>query len=314
MGMSLPSRADPPPCTIPQRGREQNEKCGLEEIIDIHEADRNEGQNGREDASDRRVDHSPHGITNRWCPVSPGNPVVLGWRRDTPLTREHPCDAPLRGETNVRKTALYWLGNSATVVATAMLLAACGNDVPVGPSPRATLATLATLTAAAQTGDLTSVAAAANSVTDNRAPDLGACDSLRVPTGNKVAFRAFAKGVQIYRWSGTSWIFVEPSATLSADAQGKSTIATHFAGPTWQSVSGGKVVGSVLKRCTPNPSAIAWLLLAAVPDDGPGIFQRTKYIQRVNTVGGNAPSLPGTVTGDLASVPYTAEYVFYRPQ
>ena len=195
-----------------------------------------------------------------------------------------------------------------------MLLAACGNDVPVGPSPRATLATLATLTAAAQTGDLTSVAAAANSVTDNRAPDLGACDSLRVPTGNKVAFRAFAKGVQIYRWSGTSWIFVEPSATLSADAQGKSTIATHFAGPTWQSVSGGKVVGSVLKRCTPNPSAIAWLLLAAVPDDGPGIFQRTKYIQRVNTVGGNAPSLPGTVTGDLASVPYTAEYVFYRPQ
>jgi len=214
----------------------------------------------------------------------------------------------------MRKTALDWLESSATVVAAAMLLAGCGNDVPVGPSTRATLATLAPLTAGAQTVELTSVVAAANSVNDNRAPNLGACDSLRVPTGNKVAFRAFAKGVQIYRWNGTSWIFVEPSATLSADAQGKSTIGTHFSGPTWQSVSGGKVLGNVLKRCTPNPSAIAWLLLGAVPDDGPGVFQRTKYIQRVNTVGGNAPSLPGTVTGELASVPYTAEYFFYRPQ
>jgi hypothetical protein len=213
----------------------------------------------------------------------------------------------------MRKTALHWLENSATVVAAALLLAGCGNDAPVGPSPRAALATLTPQTAGAQTVE-TSVVAAANSANDNRAPDLGACDSLRVPTGNKVAFRAFAKGVQIYRWSGASWIFVEPSATLSADAQGKSTIGTHFSGPTWQSVSGGKVVGSVLKRCTPNPSAIAWLLLGAVPDDGPGVFQRTKYIQRVNTVGGNAPSLPGTVTGELASVPYTAEYFFYRPQ
>ena len=215
----------------------------------------------------------------------------------------------------MRKTALHWLEHSATVVAAAMLLAGCGNDVPVVPAPRATLATrLAPLTATAGTGELTSVAAAANSANDSRAPDLGACDSLRVPTGNKVAFRAYAKGVQIYRWSGTSWIFVEPSATLSADAQGKSTIGTHFSGPTWQSVSGGKVVGTVLKRCTPNPSAIAWLLLGAVPDDGPGVFQRTKYIQRVNTVGGNAPFLPGSVTGELASVPYTAEYFFYQPQ
>lgn len=215
----------------------------------------------------------------------------------------------------MRKSAFYWLEHSVMVVAAATLLAGCGKEVPVGPAPRATLATrLVPLTAAAQAGELTSAAAAANSTNDNRAPDLGACDSLRVPTGNKVAFRAFAKGVQIYRWSGTSWIFVEPSATLSADAQGKSTIGTHFSGPTWQSVSGGKVVGSVLKRCTPNPSAIAWLLLGAVPDDGPGVFQRTNYIQRVYTVGGNAPSLPGTVTGELASVPYTAEYFFYRPQ
>ena len=45
---------------------------------------------------------------------------------------------------------------------------------------------------------------------DNRAPDLGDCQDLQVPAGNKVAFHAFGVGVQIYRWNGTSWIFVAP--------------------------------------------------------------------------------------------------------
>jgi len=44
----------------------------------------------------------------------------------------------------------------------------------------------------------------------------------------------------------------------------------------------------------------------------PGIFEPTTYIQRVNTVGGLAPSTPGTVVGEEARVPYAAEYFFYR--
>ena len=35
-------------------------------------------------------------------------------------------------------------------------------------------------------------------------------------------------------------------------------------------------------------------------------------IQRVNTVGGVAPSTAGSVVGEIAEVPYTAEYFFYR--
>jgi uncharacterized protein DUF3455 len=34
----------------------------------------------------------------------------------------------------------------------------------------------------------------------------------------------------------------------------------------------------------------------------------------VNTVGGNAPSSHGSTTGQVAEVPYTAEYYFYRAQ
>ena len=43
------------------------------------------------------------------------------------------------------------------------------------------------------------------------------CDSLRVPAGNRLSSRVYAKGVQIYRWNGTSWVFAGPEATLYAD-------------------------------------------------------------------------------------------------
>jgi hypothetical protein len=34
----------------------------------------------------------------------------------------------------------------------------------------------------------------------------------------------------------------------------------------------------------------------------------------VNTVGGKAPTDPGSFVGEEARVPYTAEYYFYRAQ
>jgi hypothetical protein len=68
----------------------------------------------------------------------------------------------------------------------------------------------------------------------------------------------------------------------------------------------------VIDRCTPQPDAIPWLLLAAVTSEGPGIFHRVTSIQRVNTVGGIAPADPGNFSGEVVRVPYTAEYFFYR--
>jgi hypothetical protein len=146
---------------------------------------------------------------------------------------------------------------------------------------------------------------------DNRAPDLGICQDLKVPDGNKVAFHVYAQGVQIYRWDGSAWVFVAPEATLFANAGFDGVVGIHYGGPTWESVNGGLVVGRNPKPCTPDPTAIAWLLIEAAPD-GPGIFHRVSYIQRVNTVGGRAPSVGGSTIGELARVPYTTEYYFYR--
>jgi hypothetical protein len=44
---------------------------------------------------------------------------------------------------------------------------------------------------------------------------------------------------------------------------------------------------------------------------GHGAFARVTYIQRVNTIGGTAPSEAGAFVGDEAGVPYTAEYYSY---
>lgn len=147
---------------------------------------------------------------------------------------------------------------------------------------------------------------------DHRAPDLGSCQALHVPEGNKVAFHVYAGGVQVYRWNGATWSFVAPEAVLFADAGFEGVVGIHYEGPTWQSVSGSKVVGALLERCTPDPDAISWLLLGTVFTEAPGIFQRVTFIQRVNTVGGNAPIDPGNFIGEMARVPYTTDYFFYR--
>ena len=150
---------------------------------------------------------------------------------------------------------------------------------------------------------------------DNREADLPTplCDRLQVQ-GGRVAFHVYALGVQIYRWNGTSWAFVAPSARLFADAEYHAEVGIHYAGPTWESNSGGKVIASRLESCAPDPTAIPWLLLQTVSTEGPGIFDHVTSIQRVNTAGGLPPAAPGAYIGAEEEVPYTAEYYFYRDQ
>jgi hypothetical protein len=145
---------------------------------------------------------------------------------------------------------------------------------------------------------------------DNRAPEVP--DSIAVEPGNKVHFHGYAVGVQIYTWNGASWGAAVPEATLF---HGNGVVTIHFEGPRWQSNSGSIVLGAVAKPpVTVDTNAIPWVLLKAVSTEGPGIFADTTFIQRVHTTGGKAPSVNGTFVGQVARVPYTADYFFYRHQ
>jgi hypothetical protein len=146
---------------------------------------------------------------------------------------------------------------------------------------------------------------------NNFGPELPpACGSIQVPAGNKVALRVYAVGVQRYRWNGASWDFVEPVAILYADSNYRVKVGTHYAGPTWDSILGGKVVAAREASCSPDPASIPWLLLRTTSADG--ILSSVTFIQRVNTKGGLAPIAPGASTGVIAEIPYTTEYYFYR--
>jgi len=143
---------------------------------------------------------------------------------------------------------------------------------------------------------------------------------LEVPAGNSVSFHAYATGVQVYKCTETSpgvfaWVFKEPIADLYANQGYNGQTSGHYAGPTWESNSGSKVVGSKLQGATVDPTAVSWLLLIAISSQGPGPLDGTSYIQRVNTVGGLAPTTGANATtvGQEIQVDYQAEYYFYKP-
>jgi hypothetical protein len=191
----------------------------------------------------------------------------------------------------MKSTASLWAGRSLIVIAAAVS-SACGDNTPVA----------ATAPRAAAIADLNN---------GNRLPDLTGCEFLAAPDGSTLVLQAFGVGVQIYHWNGTSWGAPTPAATLYADAGLQAVVADHFAGPTWRSNSGGTVVGSVLNRCIPDAASIPWLSLSGVAE-GPGVFQHVTFIQRLHTVGGNAPAEAGTIIGEERRVPYTADYLFYQ--
>jgi hypothetical protein len=144
-------------------------------------------------------------------------------------------------------------------------------------------------------------------------------ENLKAPAAEVLSLEAAATGVQIYECNARKdeparfeWIFKAPEADLFDRAGNK--IGKHYAGPTWESNDGSKVVGEVKARDNgPDPSAIPWLLLSAKSTSGTGVFSQTKSIQRVHTVGGAAPkeACSQAQAGKIARMSYKATYDFY---
>ena len=148
---------------------------------------------------------------------------------------------------------------------------------------------------------------------------------LQVPAGNQAFREGDAIGTQDYICLPSGWTFFGPQATLFNEHDKQ--IITHFLSPnpfetgtpprvTWQdSEDTSKVWGMTIASVSVQPDAIPWLLVQVVgAQDGPtggDELSETTFIQRVNTVGGVAPTTACTV-GMMALVPYSAEYFFYK--
>ena len=162
--------------------------------------------------------------------------------------------------------------------------------------------------------------------------------TLQVPEGNEAFLIGHAFGSQDYvcaaSGAGVAFVLTTPEAVLFDNAARR--VINHFFSPnpieggtiraTWQStrnssVFWGKLVAAATFVSDPDfvaPDAIAWLNLSQAgvlegSGNGDNLAAAT-FVQRVNTVGGLAPSIGCNSPADIgktAFVPYEADYVFY---
>jgi hypothetical protein len=192
------------------------------------------------------------------------------------------CDATHDGEiTRVRYTAdYYFYAPDRTCIG--------WNDAPAVDSSIAIPASAGTLVVAAHT------AAAGTQNYECRASTTG--------------------GATTYAWTLTG-----PDAVLT-DCTG-ATVGHHLpssggaSAPQWTNTDGSLVIGARVAGHTVDATAIPWLLLGATSTSGTGAFTNVRYIHRVNTSGGLAPSTgcDATHVGETTMVSYTADYYFYAP-
>jgi hypothetical protein len=175
-------------------------------------------------------------------------------------------------------------------------------------------------------------------------------DKLQVPEGAEAFLIGHARGTQNYvclpSGTGFAWTLFTPEATLfrGSDKQ----IITHFFAPNpcepntnpkvvavggtiraaWQYLDTSTIWAFATPEHTATtatdpdfvkPGAVAWLLLTVSgAKDGPtggDTLTNTTFVQRVNTVGGLAPSTGCSSLADVgreAFIPYRADYVFYE--
>lgn len=167
-------------------------------------------------------------------------------------------------------------------------------------------------------------------------------DNLQVPSGHVAFLQASATGTQNYVClpspNGLAWKFQGPQATLFLKFRFLGTevqqqVTTHYlsanptepgtpARATWQSSLDTSTVWAkkIQESSDPAyvaPNAIPWLLLE-VTGSRPGpmggsALGMASYIQRIRTTGGVTPTTACTEPGAIAFVPYTTDYIFFRP-
>jgi Protein of unknown function (DUF3455) len=161
---------------------------------------------------------------------------------------------------------------------------------------------------------------------------------IEVDAGYRPFLAGHAIGTQNYICSvtptGLKWVFIGPQATLfSAFFQQQTLTHFHSKNPfqadaiqaTWQSsrdssaVWAKKFTGSTDPAFV-SPDAIEWLKLEVTgtiegPTGGDKLVE-TKFIQRVNTVGGKEPATPCTdaLLNTRQLVNYEADYYFYTKE
>lgn len=138
-------------------------------------------------------------------------------------------------------------------------------------------------------------------------------DAIAAP-GEILITTVHAQGAQVYECKSDptgklAWQFREPIATLFENDK---TVGRHYTGPNWELSDGSAIAGKVVARTSgATAKDIPLLKLEVTSRRGNGRLADVATIQRRNTKGGAADG-PCESAGAFLSVPYSADYAFYR--
>ncbi len=141
---------------------------------------------------------------------------------------------------------------------------------------------------------------------------------IRVADSLQQVLQLNAKGVQVFRCerignASYEWRFQRPQAKLF-DARGK-LAATHGAHFSFKHIDGSRLAARIIAyENEPNATDLRPVLMAATAS-GKGTFAQVTRVRRVDTNGGLPPaSCKPTEANRLLSVPFSADFIFYRPK
>lgn len=147
----------------------------------------------------------------------------------------------------------------------------------------------------------------------------GLAAGLRAPATEEPSFMLNGNGAYIYQCrqspldpNAYEWGFVAPDATLY---DGSRTTARHATVGLYESASDRSSTSGVVRSSqSAGATNLPWVLIRAQPLSENGLFANVTSIQRVNTVGGAAPTTgcgPDN-TGAEQRVDFRADYYFYK--
>lgn len=140
--------------------------------------------------------------------------------------------------------------------------------------------------------------------------------SIMPPDTTQEAFRLEASGEQVFRCRidahGWFWKFEAPNAYLF-DPETNQAVAKHGYNFTFVHNDGSKLKTKIISTEPRQGNNLPEALFAVNDSTYFGKFAQVKYVQRLNTKGG-VPAIKCSKekNGQLARVPFSAEFVFFK--